>query len=257
MQLVTQYVQGCCFKWEVVLRQRLILQAPTYLQQKTSFQEWAFQRHLLRVLALILRLGTFNSLNLACLQVSQHHKIGVLLTTVLFQYLGVLDCACQPINLFPLDEFFCLLHHEGFESLFLLTLSSRVAFLVQPFTVALFPAVLFAAALFVIALLAALLLFVSVAFLQLLLQRHLPPICVKPPPFLTSLFLQLIQLQLQLLRQQTFDQPFLLPDVLFLLFLVLALPLALPVHQTNYLLQVVVAMTIEQLLLAQLVCVYL
>lgn len=257
MQLVTQYVQGCYFKWEVVLSQRLILQAPTHLQQKTSFQEWAIQRHLLLVLALTLRLGTFNSLNQACLLVSQRHKIGVLLTTILFQYLGVLDCASQPIDLFLLVEFFFLLLHVDFESLFLLTLSSGVAFLLQPFTVALFPAVLFAATLFVIAPLAALLLFVYVAFLLLLLQRHLPPICVKPPTFLTSLFLQLVRQQLQLLRQQTFDQPFLLPNVLFLLFHVLALPLAPPVRQTNYLLQVVVAMTIEQLLQAQLVCVYL
>ena len=97
-------------------------------------------------------------------------------------------------------------------TLFLLRLNSRAAFLIQPFTLALSTAVLFAV-----------ILFVSVVFL-LLLQQHLQPICVKSLTFLVSLFLQLIRLLLQLQRQQTFDLPFPLPDVLFQLFHVLALP---------------------------------
>ena len=205
MKLVTQYVQGCWFKWELVLSQQLIVLALTHLQRMISFQEWAYQRHLLPTLAWTWRLGTFNSLNLACLQGSQHLKIVELLTTILLRYLSVLNCVCQHFLLIIL---FYLLLHEEFMTLFLLRLSSKAAFPIQPFTIALSAAVL---------------LFVSVVFL-LLLQQHLQPICVKSLTFLVSLFLQLIRLLLQLQRQQTFDLPFPLPDVLFQLFHVLALP---------------------------------
>ena len=208
MKLVTQYVQGCWFKWEVVLSQQLIVLALTHLQRMISFQEWAYQRHLLLTLAQTWKLKTFNSLNLACLQGSQHRKIVVLLTTILLRYLSVLNCVCQQFHLFLLVKLFYLLLHEDFESLFLLRLSSKAAFPIQPFTVALSAAVL---------------LFVSVVFL-LLLQQHLQLICVKSLIFLVFLFRQLIRLLLQLQRQQTFDLPFPLPDVLFQLFHVLALP---------------------------------
>lgn len=217
MKLVTQYVQGCWFKWEVVLSQQLIVLALTHLQRMISFQEWAYQRHLLLTLAQTWKLKTFNSLNLACLQVSQHRKIVVLLTTILLRYLSVLNCVCQQFHLFLLVKLFYLLLHGDFMTLFLLRLSSKAAFPIQPFTV-----VLFAVTLFLIALLAALL-FVSVVFL-LLLQQHLQLICVKSLIFLVFLFRQLIRLLLQLQRQQTFDLPFPLPDVLFQLFHVLALP---------------------------------
>ena len=127
----------------------------------------------------------------------------MLWTIVLFRYLSYLNCVFWLIHLYPIIEFFILLLDVDFQSFSLLRLSSLSAFLHQPFTTALFVVVLFHVTLFLIALLAALL-FVSEAFLLLLLRWHLPPICVTSPISLASLFQQLIRLQLQLLRHQTF-----------------------------------------------------